>query len=381
MVAYYGIEGSSLKKKYKITDIYVVVYSIISFLVYFITWFNIDMYNFSINYLNGFMLVLNLILSLMLFPKIVSKKGIDIYILFCLVIIVLINAIFSNSGIGSIIVIINMILMVTNFKHIVVTKKIIEFISFGMFMFLIYYIYVLPDNFNTNSVGYIILLSTIYTNIFLLSRKKLKILIPIVILVSVNAVLLTESRGALVGIIFFFIFSYVIPIKMIGSKRLIKILFLLLSLGSILFTLLYVYMYRNNINLNLPFINKPLYSGRELIWSELLNKYSEHPFIGIGSNYQITSYQVLNIHNSMLNILVIYGTAVFALFVIILGSRLINLSTFVSLNNQIKISLAGFLSLLCVGFFETNLLTASNIFPAYFLLVVGFSLSNSKNIK
>ena len=127
--------------------------------------------------------------------------------------------------------------------------------------------------------------------------------IPVIIM-SIMAILESQSRGVLLGFIVFLVFM-MLNNKYIKNSKIYSFITCIILVSIIGFVLLYVNMWENNVDFSIPFTEKSLYSGREEIWTELLKQFSDNYMLGVGSHYNIQSFETLNIHNSMLYLLVI----------------------------------------------------------------------------
>lgn len=358
-------------RPYKIITILTSMYTILLFCIFILTWFNITFFNYIDRFSVVILFYLNFIIFICYSPTIYSKKKSDFFIYFLVLMILTSNTIFSNTGIGSLLVFFNFFTMLLLYKYIKVSDKLITILSFFMFLLFVYYFLSLSNlSFNNNSIGYIFLITYIYTSIFFFNKGKLKYLLPLLTFVAIISIFATENRSSLIGLILFLLLAYVIPSKIWGNKIIYPTIIYALTIGSLIFVLTYVYLWRNNISFDLPFTNKFIYSGREYIWNELIINFQHNPIVGLGSNYNIKTYENLNVHNSMFNILVIYGIPIFVITVIMMINRLKGLSIYNTRNA--KVAIAGFFSILIVGFFETNLVWSSINFPGLFLIVIAY---------
>ncbi|TNP23056.1 hypothetical protein FH036_23195 [Bacillus sp. CD3-5] len=345
----------------------------VSFMIFILTWSNYVFFGFFSNLTSLALISLNLFMLFFYLPIIMSKNKKDMLFLLISIIFIMMNAILSDSNVGGIIVISNILLMMVLFKYILISEKYIILISFVMFMFFLFFNYSQHIGYNPNSIGYIVFLTFVYSNFYLIKYKVSKLILPLISIAALYAISLTDNRGSLIALIMFLLLSYFVPAKIWGNKYVFSILTILLTVGSIAFVFTYVFMWKNNIILEMSWSDKSFYTGREFIWSELVEGFKNHPIIGLGTNYHIMSNSNLNIHNSMFNVLVVYGVPVFLFTTMLILNRLKSLSNYILINKNVRIAVSGFLSVLLVGFFETNLLWSTNNFPALFLLVIAFS--------
>lgn len=315
--------------------------------------------------------------------KEIYKNNRNTLILVCLLILnVLIGCVINNSGLGSVWIITELYLIILNASSINLSKVVIKYLSLILGIFGIYFA-TLSEGFNTNTYGYITLvlsLFLIYYFEILKKEKKIKsVFLIIQILIYIfffNFVILSESRSVLFAYLFFGV--YVILTRMFSKNRLIyKVIPFFIILGQLIFVFIYVQLWLNNIYIDFSFSDKNFYSGREAIWYELWNVFKDNALYGIGSNYHINSFVVLNVHNSLFNILVVYGLINFIGFLILFLKFVLNSS------KKNKYNFIFLLTLVFVGYFETNLLWNSTII--LFILVSFFAYNNIeikyKNLK
>ncbi|HDR4707879.1 TPA: O-antigen ligase family protein [Bacillus paranthracis] len=365
------------EKKYQMMVNFVnLSYVIIFFFIFLLTWYKLEFFNLfsSISFI---LFSANIILLVLHLPLIISKRINLFFFNVILFIVMLLNAIISNSNLGSSIVLFNVVIMIVIFRFFSFKEKSIKVISMVMLVYFIFYCFLQMEPFNTNTKGYIILLTYIYSTFYLSTLKFKRIMIALISCFAFYAIQLTDSRGALLGLILFILLAFLIPSKVWGNKKGVGLINVVLTIGSLIFVYTYIHLWENRFSISLDFTDKPLFTGREAIWTELFYSFKEHPMVGLGSNYDILSYGNLNVHNSMFNILVIYGTPVLLLVLVLIWKSLMNLSDGIINVNFVRIAVSGFYSVLLVGFFETNLLWASNIFPALFLIAIAYS-SNKK---
>ncbi|EKS8354126.1 O-antigen ligase family protein [Bacillus cereus] len=368
--------SDSERRYHMMLNIVTTSYAFIFFAIFLLTWYKVSFFNLFSG-ISFILFLANIALMAMHLPLLISKQ-INVFIFnVILLVLMLLNSIFSNSNLGSSMVLFNLVIMLTIFRFFNLNEKSLKIISIVMLFYFLFYCFLQEELFNTNSKGYIVLLTYIYSVFYLSTLRLGKIIVPIVTFVAFYSIQVTDSRGALLGLILFILLAYFIPSRIWGKKKFLVILNTLLTLGSIVFVYIYINLWENRFNISLEFFDKPLFTGREAIWTELFYSFKEHPIVGLGSNYDIVSYGNLNIHNSMFNILVIYGIPVFFMVMLLICKSIINLSNEIVNNNISRIAISGFYGVLIVGFFETNLIWASNIFPALFLIAIAYSTRKS----
>lgn len=370
-----NIEGM-FQKRYNLIDFPIFVCLFILGIYYFLCSYNLELREL----ITGQLFFLSVIFNIMLFffislKQMINKTSVELLSVAFLGIILFMNVVFTGGAIGSLVIMLNVIVMLINSKYVFVQYGFYRMYSFLLLGVYPYYFLSLDNlEFNPNIVGVVILLITIYACLFFGSKAIFK---PIVILLIGGALIMilnTESRGALLGLIFFVIFNYLIPARIAVNKLFHLIIYSSLTIGSLVFTFVYFSMWKRNVVFNLPFTNKSLYTGRESIWLEVWTAFFDQPILGIGSNYQLQTFESLNIHNSMLSILAIYGLPTFLLFIVIAWSRLKSLIPLMISEPEVKVVVFGFYSMLVVGVFENYLVNIIQFFAIFFLFFIGYSV-------
>ncbi len=310
-------------------------------------------------YVTFFMMCILFILE---FKNIFQKKRNSLVISLVIIAIVFFTIVANSSGYGSLAILIILLFTMLCSNILNVSKSTIKISSFIILIGQIVFLLSEKRYYNTNIYGYVSFAMLPFSLAFLIGDKKVSkkkqiigiiLSIPVIIM-SIMAILESQSRGALLGFIVFIAFM-MLNNKYIKNSKLYSFITCIILVSIIGFVLLYVNMWENNVDFSIPFTEKSLYSGREEIWTELLKQFSDNYMLGVGSHYNIQSFETLNIHNSMLYILVIYGSIVFILFWILLYDTIKNNNKYVENNRYNKIFLSAILGMLIVSFFETNL--------------------------
>lgn len=230
---------------------------------------------------------------------------------------------------------------------------------------------------NPNRIGYVIMILSIYMNLTAnLITKKTKLLRIIMTILGASIILNVRSRGAFIGFIVFIILDYLIPKKIWRYRVFIFALFVMVIISGYAFPYLYVYFYDYLKDYTIPFFNKSLYTGREIIWInffDLVKDNSYRIFFGIKGDIKITN-GYSSLHNSYLKLLANFGIigvfSYFSFFIIKINSLFKKFNYF-----QIRFVI-GFLSVLILGLLEINLFS----FRLIFLNILFISLAFNKEI-
>lgn len=193
--------------------------------------------------------------------------------------------------------------------------------------------------------------------------------------VAFNIISWYRSRCALMGLVTF-VLLFLIPKKIWKNRILFTILASLGSIGSILFSLLYVWLGNVKDKFTLRLFYKDILSGREEIWKELWGEFVKRPITGIGSSYVIKldwMGGIFEVHSGLLDILIVHGTVVFIITMILLIRNLLKLRENVSSDHYCKIAMCGLFAMLAAAFIENFIIVA----PFSIMLLMLFIYINS----
>lgn len=309
--------------------------------------------------IGNYSVLVNFAVGLVLFTINIKKYDQKILLLIGIMIINSIGgALINNTGFGSLTTIINLYIMFLYADKVNIRKRFITAIATIIFIGNILFLFADKSNYNTNSVGYIGFIMTVF--IFILYeniRKKtliLKLIIFLIVAINIISLYFSDSRASLMGLIIFFLIM-IFPF-LIRNKKIFKSMSLIIILGAVLFPYIYVGMWQNNIEVDLGTSNKKFYSGRQVIWSRMMNEFKGKELYGIGSNFRINSTSsTLNVHNSLFAIYMIYGALNFTIF-LPLFIRFIWKMQEKSKSKNNRIAIAGIVGMLVISYYETNLI-------------------------
>lgn len=176
-----------------------------------------------------------------------------------------------------------------------------------------------------------------------------------------------HARSAAMSCLLYGVLWLVMPSVSV-SKVLSWFLIVVSTFGSLLFTAFYIMLGKTGIDINILY--KSILSGRQDIWNELWGEFLKHPITGIGSSYKMKSFFIFEVHNGMLDILVVHGIVVFALVTYLLIKRLLE-KTFLNrtCTTVERLAIAGVYTWLAASFFENGF-----IVPPY--SIIFFALLN-----
>lgn len=225
---------------------------------------------------------------------------------------------------------------------------------------------------NPNQTG-IILFSTIaiLTIVLMYEKKQIKRVITIIVIAAlVYLLFLTKARTS---ILMLAVLAYALLSKKVAKKHIVLSDFVIIS--PIIFV--YVYMGLADTQLsNLEILGKKLFSGRQRVFREALDSFTDK-FFG-----NLTYFNFQNSHNALLTILVnigVIGLVLYLVFTIFSFNRFYNNCKG---KNQIVVSLI-ILALFIMGYAEAAVLTGGTIYfnSMFFILLLGNAIDDEKSIK
>ncbi|SHK14369.1 hypothetical protein SAMN02745248_01871 [Hathewaya proteolytica DSM 3090] len=382
------VADRKVEKGQKLAKILLIIGLIINFIAFMDVRF-LTMYR-KIASFNIFFLVFILILS----GKIKKKVSTNLFSILILTIYGTCTVLINSGGLGSIINYIYGFVIIIVFSQFCFTKK--DFKILTLFLFLLNFYWVTKSkgyynkviyegihNINPNVVGYLILYTSMLICIFIgqLKYKFKKIIILFVLATSVYGIALLEVRGSLIPLIVFILLNYVIPKDFYRKKqkRIVYANFIIIMVG-VLFPIVYLMMYKYGINIEISFINKNLYTGREVIWNSFFLTMEDTIkwLFGLGSRAELLGIgEKLDLHNNYLAIIANFGVIGFVGYFGFILKKIHFICTFKSLSD-LKISLLiGFMCVLINGYFEATIYFA----PIFFLLFIFLGIANAETEK
>ncbi len=315
----------------------------------------------------------------------------------------LINIFLVNSGIGALLTIADFLLICYLANKMEMSEKMILLTSAYFAFFFFYWTIDVKGYFkgyNTNYGGLILVTGLSFLMILFayireyLSKKEggrirtyrflLYLCQASMIVLGFDIIAWYRSRCALIGFLTLLL-VILIPKKWWRSKVLFGAAALLSTFGAILVSAVYVWLALLKDRFQVRIFYKDILSGREELWAELWDAFLKQPMTGLGSNYQVkTEFMqgMFEVHNGLLDLLIVHGIAVFAVACVFLCFRLFSLHTAVSQDTVSKFAFAGMMEILVTSFFENYVIVPpfSLAFLALFAIINGRTRRRSKNL-
>jgi O-antigen ligase len=328
-----------------------------------------------------FVLAINFALLIINIKKIAQEHFIQLMVTAVALLLLVVQMKVVNNGVGSCLIMMSLYLMLLNATCLTIgnhMRKTIGIIFAGL---LFLYLFIDKSSFNTNTVAYAFFIFYIFSLDFASSiRAKFtrRTLTTIIMLAAAYGIYLSQSRSVLYAFLLSII-MWIFPKKLINRPAVKNIFIFIMLFGPIVWALLYVYMWQHDFSLQL-FTNKDFFSGRQLIWNEAFTVFGGSSWLGIGSKYVLRSFDSFNMHNSMLDILVVYGLLNFIIFIPILYRQISRCFRAAASNKKNMRMLYALISIFFIGFSETNLIWANVSFYLLLILVYINSRVDSRDI-
>lgn len=362
-----------------------IIANLCSFLNY--SFFNI--YNNYFFYLNFLVFILVFIMQYRL-----NIKDFELIIFILLFIIYGLATLFiTGGGFGSIIISVYSIIAYWAIKKSKLSDKYLIFITIFFIILNVYWVinspgsyvnYILykESSFNSNTVGSVLLYTSIYSTIFIrkLNWKWSNFLSLVIYVTSFWGIINTRSRGSLIVFLIFIILDSIFP-KKIWRKRgfTLAVSFCIIIFG-VMFTYIYLKMYLLGINIVIPIINKPLFTGREIIWKNFYDLITQNYIsllFGLGSKVDLWKGQDLNLHNGYLTVITNFGIIGFLMYYAFWIKQIRNIYRKGKLSEyQVRLILV-FLCVLLYGYIEVSILWHVMFF--FNFMCLGLACSENDN--
>ena len=108
------------------------------------------------------------------------------------------------------------------------------------------------------------------------------------------------------------------------SQSFLRKIICLSQAGSLIFVLLYLYLYRHSFDIELSLFGKSFYSGRQIVWGSAFDLFLQHPIIGSGASVRLKSVAntvTASAHNTVMSLLYIFGAVPTASYFLFMGKR------------------------------------------------------------
>ena len=180
-----------------------------------------------------------------------------------------------------------------------------------------------------------------------------------------------RSRCAFLGLIAFALLL-IIPVKLWKNRVFYLLVTLGTTVGAVLFSLLYIWLGVMKDTFRIQIFYKDIISGREEVWSVLWSAFLKQPVTGIGSSYDIQLdwlNGMFEVHNGLLDILIVHGIAVFAVTIVLMVKRFLELHEYSVSSPLNRCAMAGVFAMMLPAFMENYIIVAP--YSLILLILIG----------
>lgn len=269
---------------------------------------------------------------------------------------------FNGGGLGGVATIVLPLVLLCCFeyskfglisKYLIKCFTIIYNVYFLFISFAYTYDYTILNTLNSNTGCVLALISFALWAIFTdFTELRNKILFFLLAITSFLIIKNFQGRGSLLAFAVF-VLSFVLP-KKILPKKVFIIVIGLIFVFSFIFPLIYLSLYNNGVNLTV--FGKNLYTGREGIWQNMMDAFSEKGILsvlfGLGSKAALWEGHNLNVHHENYVIVVNFGIFGLIFYYAFIIKKLINVFKYYD-DTLVRKALYFVLALVVLGFVES----------------------------
>lgn len=331
-------------------------------------------------------ITVNLFLFFLLFliifnaKEIIDKNKLTTVLFLVDIMLLFLSNLSNNSGFGSIASVITFLLILQISSYIKINKKtmllllIIDLLFWMYSLTIDYEFYNINTNNAASSVFYLCVIIINLMWIIINNKFYRKIGILFIIIITLLNIIKYDCRNIMLVLSLLLLLVLFDLTKFFKKSNTLKrnLFWFIITIGSLIMTIIYIFLYKNNYYLNLSFIStKSFYSGRESIWLNLYDIFKKHIVFGIGSKSIYFPRQ--GAHNYMLSVLTLFGLPHFIVFISNIYSYVSNLFSN-KINNKNYLCLMSIMCLFFTEFFEASFIDGSKLYTLFILSVLFFSV-------
>ena len=197
-----------------------------------------------------------------------------------------------------------------------------------------------------------------------------------------NIIAWYRARCAFLGLAVFAVLL-IIPSKIWKNKVFYTAVTLMMTLGAIAVSLVYVWLGRFIAAFNVRIFYKDIISGRDEIWADLWNAFLKSPLTGIGSSYRINvdwMGGMFEVHNGLLDILIVHGVIVFGVTVFLLIRSLMKLREEAARSIVARSAISAVFAILAASFMENFFIVPPFLLCALVLIAIARSVCYNEHL-
>lgn len=351
-------------------------------IVYCLAYTSVEYYNLMIRHA-GIPMAVSLIIMFLNHINVIQaikNKEKELILLICAGIIVVINMFLSDSGVGVLFDIFNLLLLLYLADKIDLDKRIYYCMSMIGFFILLLWIGKNGEGYNANTSTAIIFemagLSAVGIHMLCTRYKKEWIAKVYLLTVMLGYVLpfalKNNCRSITLGIGVLLFLYYLLPWKLFKNKKIFNLCLAALIGVGVAFPIICSKLW-NVYGIKGPTIlGSSFTGGRESVWNQFFSAFEKAPITGIGNDFlaKIPDLEHYNVHNAYLHILVVYGVILFVIFLYLLFKRLTSFELEYAVGLR-RYAICFLITILCISVMETTFAVSfGNHIFFIFLLVV-----------
>lgn len=328
-----------------------------------------------------------------------NQQDLPIIILVCL--LLFLNILINGCGLGAILGYLEFFLLMLLSKDLRISKSTFTLLFYTSFIATICFGYRLmqhPEYFsiysvdenvmNANMVGIYMFYLSSFVIMFCPTKSLINnCLVLISLVVSLLTIWLSECRSAQAA---FFILVTAYLFSIIKKQRIehkhVNLVYrfsILLLFGGIIFVYISILSSSDffleiigDISSFLGNDKGATLSNRGNMWKEAIDAFYHNPLLGTGSKFRLRSYgdEALALHNSTLNLLIVYGVIIYIISIVYLRRLLLQVRNSEYYNHLIFVALGAYCAVLVISYFESNLM---DYFKLYSMMPLMFACSVS----
>lgn len=307
-------------------------------------------------------------------------------------VVTLINILIVKSGIGAFFTVADMLLILYLADKIRMGGRTLLYISIYIGFFFYYWTFDVKGYFkgyNTNYGGLVLITGFVFAIVLIVHfrniLKKKENKLPYYILTAFflfmfawgyNIISWYRARCALLGLVVL-VFLLLLPQKVFTNKVVYRIFTYGVVFGAIAISGIYILLGKIKDVFTVQIFYKDILSGRDEIWSELWTEFLKKPLTGIGSSYTIKLEWMggmFEVHNGLLDILIVHGVVVFAIVAAMLIRILLMLRERAAGDNVARAAVAGMMAVMGASFMENFFIVPP--FSLCFLMLIVIILND-----
>ena len=323
-------------------------------------------------------------------PAADAVKDPELYLVLAGAVIAAVNLFIVGSGKGAWLTATDVLLVIYLADKVRLSKPFVLFMCVHTGFYFYYWTFDVKGYFkgyNTNYGGLVLITGFVFALTFIIMFERslnrteksgtwfLRIFAVFMFAWGLNIIAWYRARCALLGLIVYALLL-IIPSKIWRNRVFYMLVTLSMTAGAVAISLLYVFAGGYIEKLGIRIFYKDIISGRNLIWQDLWSAFLKRPLTGIGSSYRINidwMNGMFEVHNGLLDILIVHGVIVFAITLFLLIKRLLALRERAAGSIVARSATAAVFAILAASFMENFFIVPP--FLLYVLVLIAIARS------